>query len=161
MRPRQLFDDTRGASIAITHALTLAITAILISSLLVSTGGFLQSQQDRVAQSQLRDVGGDIASLIDRADRLNATGETVNATLDAEYPRTVGGEPYNLALVPSNADRTRGTLYLNASGLGLSVAIPVATDTPMAESYARGDDPTVRLCSNGSGGNNITLRRCP
>jgi len=161
---RRFHSDERSASIAITHAMTLGITAILITSLLLSTGDFLQSQQERVAQKQLQDVGADVASLIDEADELNATGNEVTANLSASYPSTVGGEPYTIALVPDGgATRaTSATLYLNASELGLSVSVPIETDTPMEESRVRGNNPTVRLCVETLTGQQvIVLGRCP
>ncbi len=161
MRRNALQTDDRGASIAITHALTLAITAILITTLLVTTGNYLTNQQDKVAQSQLKDVGGDVASVIDRADRVNETGEQVNATFEASYPEQIAGEPYSMALVPNSSDRTNATLYLNASELGLSVTVPVRTDTPMVNSRTRGENPTVRLCADGGGNQRIALRGCP
>lgn len=152
--------DERGASIAVTHALTLTITAVLITVLLVTTGNFLHAQQNTVAQSQLRDIGGDLSSLIDDADRLNRTGE-VNATLSASYPDTIAGEPYTMELVPENGTRdTTATLYLNATDLDLSVSVPVATDTPMTRSQARSENASVKLCS-GANGQTIVLRRCP
>jgi hypothetical protein len=160
MTRNALPDDERAASIAITHALTLAITAILITSLLVTAGNYLTEQRNSVAQSQLRDVGGDVASLIDRADRLNETGSSVNATFDANYPDRIAGEPYTVALVPDSGDSTNATLYLNASELGQSVAIQVQTETPMTDSRTSGENPTVKLCTDTSGAHTIALGRC-
>lgn len=160
MRRRTFRDDERSASIAITHALTLAITAILVTALLVSAGNYLQSQQQAVARQQLQDVGGSLASLIGEADSLNSTGETVNATLSTSYPRRVAGEPYTVILIPERGDRTRATLYLNASAVDVSVEVAVATETPMDESRVRAGNPTVRLCPNGADPQSIALRRC-
>jgi len=161
MRLTRIADDDRAASIAITHALTLAISAILVTSLLAATGNFLTTQQDRVAQSQLQDVGGDLATVIERADRVNATGEAVNATFEPDYPAQVAGEPYTIALVTDPGDPTSATLYVNSSDLGQSVAIDVETATPMVDSRARGENPTVSLCTDASGRHRIALRGCP
>ena len=153
-------DDERGASIAVTHALTLGITAILITTLLLSTGNFLQSQQERVAQQQLREIGGDAASLVGDADDLNETGTEVRANLSASYPQSVAGEPYTIALVPqSGSAGTNATIYLNASDMDVSIEVPVTTDTEMRQSRMRGSSPTVRLCYDGSD-QFIVLGRC-
>ena len=161
MRQRQFGPDDRGASIAVTHALTLAITAILITSLILATGNFLNAQKDNVARQQLSDIGGDITLLIDRADQLNQTGSSVNATFETAYTDRVTGEPYTIILIPDNGKRdTEATMYLNATALDISVAMQVSSDTPMVESRVRAGNPTVSLCNAGSQ-QNITLTGCP
>lgn len=160
MNGHSIHDDDRSVSTAITHALTLGITAILVTALLLSTGNFLQSQQHAVAQRQLEDVGGNLASLVGEADRLNGTGENVSVTLSATYPSRIAGEPYTIALAPTSTDNRTATLYLNSSALDVSAEIAVATETPMRESRVRGGDPTVRLCPNGAGPQYVTLGGC-
>lgn len=161
MRGLGIESDNRGASIAVTHALTLAITAILISTLLLATGNFLNAQNDDVARQQLTDIGGDVSSLIDRADRLNKTGSSVNATFETTYTNRVAGEPYTIILIPDNGTRdTEATMYLNATALDISVAMRVSSDTPMIESRVRAGNPTVSLCNAGTK-QNLTLTGCP
>lgn len=148
-------DDTRGASIPVTHALTIAITALLMVGLLLGAGQFLEGQQQTVARQQLSNVGGDIVDQINTLDDLNASGETVTATLEPTYPRTIAGKPYTLALV-TDGPRS-GTLHLNSTVLSRSIRLPVRTDTPLRQSKARGEEPTLRLCDT----DEITLGGCP
>ena len=155
-------DNTdRAASIAITHTLTIGITALLITGLLLSTGGFLERQQNRAARQQMHDITGDVTSLIHGADQLNETGGTVAATLDPSYPQTITGDSYTLALIPDPGDPTSGTLYLNLSRSDLSVAQAISTRTTLNRSFLSGEDPTISLCpGDGGGDQEIRLGRC-
>lgn len=155
-----LRDDTRGASIPITHAMTIAITAILLASLMVGAGGFLNRQQETVAREQLAEIGGDVADLVTEADRLNASGEAVNLTVEPGYPQSVAGAPYTIELRPSTGSSNNGVLALDTRVLDRPIRIPLSTDTPIEESSARGESPTVRLC-HGGGEHRIALRECP
>lgn len=156
-------DDTRAASIPITHALTIAITALLLAGLLLGAGGFIDRQQDRVARGQLAAVGGDVLDLVHGLDRLNATGETVRATIEPTYPRTVAGSPYTVSLVTAATGATpdtRATLYLNSSAVSQPIRLTVVTDTPVLQSAAVGERPTVVLCHDG-GAHRLALGECP
>lgn len=156
-----LRDDTRGASIPVTHAMTIAITALLLSSLLLGAGSFLNRQQDTVAREQLAEIGGDLANLLNGVDRLNATGEEVSVTIEPGYPRTVAGTPYSVDLVTASGSDTEGQLILDSTAVGHPVRIPISTDTPIDDdTAARGESPTVVLESDGSGNNCIGFNGC-
>lgn len=156
--------DDRAVSIAISHTLTLAITAVLITTLLVGAGGFLQEKRTDAAREQLRGIGGDLSTLIDRADSLNATANRANVTLNGSYTRRVAGEPYNIELEPDGpGENTAGLLILTSDALGdRELRIEVRTDTPMngTNAVARGGDPTVLLCSPPGEDSYITLTEC-
>jgi hypothetical protein len=151
--------ETRAASIALTHAMTIGITSILVMSLLLSTGTFLTSQQETVARSQASDVGGDVATLIDTADRLNATGENVTATFEPSYPEQIAGSPYRLQL-ETDAPPTSGTLYVRTRAVSHEITIGVNTTTPLEDSGARGENPSVHLCLDSSHDQYIELGSC-
>lgn len=159
----RLTPDTRGASIPLTHAMTLGITALLMASLLVGAGTFLSNQQETVAREQLGDVAGDVVGQLNTLDRLNATGEAVSATFEPSYKRTAGGAPYNIALIPDGAGpSTRATLFVNSTAMDHPISMPIEMDTTMVEGRARGENPTLWLCDDGSGDRVITLgASCP
>jgi|GEM_PF-1206766 len=141
--------DTRGASIPITHAMTLGITALLMASLLVGAGIFLNDQQATAARAQLEDVAGDVVGQLNTLDRLNATGESVTATFEPSYERTAGGESYTIAIIPDTSGSPpyrEGTLFVNSTALQSPVALPLRTDTRLVQDRVRGGNPTLRLC---------------
>ncbi|MHB9285709.1 hypothetical protein ACKVMT_01555 [Halobacteriales archaeon Cl-PHB] len=145
----RLDTDSRGASIAITHALAVGITALLVSGLLVGAGNYLDQQQRTVAREQLSDVGSDVVDKINRLDGLNATGENVSVTLHPTYPRTVAAEPYLVEIRTSGP--TEGTLLVRSSTLHRPLRFPVNTSTQLnptslSTTGARGGSPTLSLC---------------
>jgi hypothetical protein len=54
--------------------MTLSITAVLISGLLISTGGVVENQRDSVARDELDVAGQRLAATLMSADRLAASG---------------------------------------------------------------------------------------
>ena len=153
--------DTRGASIPVTHALTIAITALLMGSLLVGAGTFLSNQQETAARAQLSSVGGDVVQQLSTLDRLNETGESVTASMNASYKRTAAGAPYTIHLDPDSGSPARSArLYVNSTALAHPINLSVSTDTPLVENRVRGQNPTIRLCDTSSG-QRLTLGACP
>lgn len=155
-----LRDDTRGVSIPVTHAMTIGITALLLVGLMVGAGSFLDRQQKTVARGQLSDIGGDLADLVHGVDRLNETGERVNVTIEPSYPQSVAGSPYTIELRSRGGSGTNGVVVLDSSTIERPVRIPVSTETPIDDSSARGESPTVVIRHDDSGGHCIGLREC-
>jgi len=142
--------DDRGVSVAITHALTIAITTVLVSVLLIASGGLLDSQQERVGEEQLSEIGNDAASHIHSFDRLNETGEGVNATVRPEYPnRLVDSYRYELALED-------GDLVVRSDQLGVATEISIENETRLVDSAVPGNEVEIRLCE----GEEIRLGGC-
>lgn len=151
----------RAVSVAITHALTIAITAVLLSALLISAGNLLQSQERRVAESQFTDIGADIASQVNSLDRLNATGSNVTASVTPDYPAQVAGESWQVSF-SDGAENPFGTEYaLNISSPVYSRTVQIPLNTTHTridpDASARGAETRISLCRYG----NITLGECP
>lgn len=147
-------DDDRSVSIAITHALTIAISAVLISALLISAGNLLQKQEERVAQDQFNDIGADIVTHINSLDRLNATGKDANASVTPEYPNEVAGETYTIELSGGSKNPFGTEFALNISSPVYSRTIQYPLDTRHTDleagTTAQGSDPTITLCDQGT-----------
>ena len=142
--------DERAVSVAITHALTVAISTVLVSGLIIGAGTLLESQQQNVGEQQLEEIGSDAVSYVNTFDRLNATGEDVNASVAPEYPeRIVGSFRYTIQL---NDD----TLVVRSVQLGRSVEFPIETDVEIDQSAISGADAEINLCE----GEEITLGGC-
>jgi hypothetical protein len=145
-------DDTRAVSIAITHALTVAITTVLVSGLLISSGTLLESQEERVGTEQLSEIGSDLVSYINEFDRLNETGTDVTATVRPNYPdRIVDTYVYNVELYDD------GTLEVRSNRLGKSVEYEIDTDTDIEGGNAASGNIEINLCENPQ---RITLGGC-
>lgn len=135
-RRRLAFDD-RGVSVTLGYVLTLAITAVLVSGLLIAVGGFVSGQNERVTQSELDVVGQRLATEVEAADRLaeaGGGGPNVTVAVRSRLPETVAGRTYRIAVNETGRDR----LVLSASDPDVSVAVRVVTDAPVANATLGG-----------------------
>lgn len=148
----QFRTDQRAASITVHHALTLGITAMLITGLLLGAADMADRQQNSAVRMQLTDIGGTLASQIHAADQLNETGTSVNATLRTELPRRVAGVPYQVSIDPSRAQE----LHLYTDNPSVVVRFSVETETELADDVNISSEALdVQLCS----GSSITVGR--
>lgn len=151
----------RALSTAITHPLTLAITAVLISALLLGSGQVLEEQENRAAREQLSEIGSDVVSQIERLDSLNGTGERVNASVRLSYPDRVAGEDYTINVTDDDDSfpfETDHALEIRSRGLDQPVQYPLVTDTTL-DARSRAQGGTVALCLEG--GDLALGRECP
>jgi hypothetical protein len=155
-------DDNRAVSIAVTHALTIAITTILISGLLLSAGDLLEQQEERVSEKRFNEIGGNIITHINSFDRLAGTGTEVTASVQPEYPERVAGRIWKIEL--SDGPNPFGTNYaLNISSphFDRTIQYPIETENvDIIPSTTTENDPLISLCMD-SGVQKITLGECP
>lgn len=142
----------RAVSIAITHALTLAITAVLVSTLLIGAGQLLDRQEDNVAREQFDEIGGDVLSHINSLDRLSKTGEEVNVTVTPTYPAQVVGQPYQINITDDDSEYPFDTDYalvITSDLLDQPKQYPLDTDAGLDEdSIAQSGEVTICLENN-------------
>lgn len=147
-------DDRRAVSVAITHALTIAITTVLVSGLLIASGGLLDSQEQRVGEDQLEEIAGDVTSHIHAFDRMSQHGNDVTASVEPNYPaQIVGSYAYRIELYEDDGS---GIVEVRSSRLGQSVTVEIDTDVAILDSSETGSSPRISLC-----GDEITLGECP
>ena len=132
----------RGVSTTLGYVLTLAITAILVSGLLVAVGSFVNGQNERVTESELEVVGQRLATDLEAADRLAEAGEsTTTVAVRSRLPETVAGRTYRIAVNESGSDR----LVLSTRDPRVSVAVAVVTDAPVSNATLGGGSVRVAL----------------
>lgn len=137
--------DDRGISTTVSYALNLTLSAMLISGLLFAAGSVVGDQRHSAVETELEVIGERIATGIQSADRLNATGApTIN--LSVEVPERVAGSGYTISV------ETTGTpeLVLNASNPDITVRIPLAVDGNLAASNVDGGTVTIVKLPSGS-----------
>lgn len=147
-----LLGDERGVSVTVSHALSIGITTILLSGLLVGAGAFVESNEQRVADNQLSEIGHSVASQVTTLDQLNATGEDVETTVDLQYPRAIAGSSsYTIEL-------TEDSVIVESDELERRFVVSLEdTDTELGASEARPPDVRVSLCDDE---NEITFGGC-
>jgi hypothetical protein len=128
-------NDNRAVSIAITHALTLGITAVLITGLLIGAGGLLEDQEKQAARGSLSEIASDTVSHINSLDNLNATGEQVNASVRPDYPARVVGEEYTINITTNDHPftATQYALVIRSDVLSAPVWYPLETTAELDE----------------------------
>lgn len=156
---RRLRGDDRAVSVAITHVLTIGITAILISGLMIGAGSMLDSEKERGAKTSLETTGERLAGEIASVDRLADGSDTV--TLRVDHPRRVSGSSYSIDM---NADgdcssflleESDTCLTLTAHGEDAEVHVPMTVDGDIdTDASVRGGPITIKY--DGSTGE-ITL----
>lgn len=153
--------DDRAVSVAITHALAIGITTVLLSGLFVASDTLLESQENRVGQDQLDEIGGDVATYLHSFDRLNKTGTGVNATVEPTYAdRIVNSYSYQIRL--NETDGMARVVVEPNTGLGRESVYELELDTKVEPSQARGGTIQINLCSPPSSGKQtyIILGEC-
>ncbi|MFC3957417.1 DUF7266 family protein [Halovivax cerinus] len=154
--------DERGVSIAVTHVLTVGITAILISGLLIAGSSLLETEQERSTESALETIGERLASEIAAVDQTTEPSDTVR--VNTSHPRTVSGSGYRVALADGSTCTgyplvdTEPCVILEADGEDVTVAVPLAVDSGVDTSVeVRGG--TIEITRRASG--DLTLEDYP
>ncbi len=128
---RRFAPEDRGVSTTVGYALSLGISAILISGLLIAGGGFLQDQRVTSTRSELTVIGDQIAADIASADRL--VGSSVsNVMVQRNLPDRVTGSAYTVQVVTS----PQAHLVLNSSEPDVTVRVDV--DAHFSENLGNG-----------------------
>lgn len=129
----------RALSTAVTYVLTLGMTAVLVSGLLIASGGAVEDRRDSVTRSQLTVIGEQLAADVEAADRL-ARADADRVAVESPLPERVadGGYRVHVAVEGRNV-----TLRLTTDAA--TVRVPVANETPVRAATLSGDDVEVRL----------------
>jgi hypothetical protein len=136
--------DTRAASIALNHALTLGITAILISGLLIGAGQLVTRQEERVSEEGLRDVNGVLVSEIHQVDRLATTGNPAAVRSSVSLPSRIGGGGYNIRL----AVYEKNDVVLWTNTTTYTVPVEISNETAVCERALSGGPTSVTYLSD-------------
>lgn len=156
----------RGVSTTLGYVLTLAITAILISGLLIAGGTLVEDQRDRVAQEELAVSVEQLAAGLNEGDRLAQSADGGAMRVRVWLPGRVAGGAYTLEISnePTGADQpARATIVAVAqnanarASVSLRTGVPVANRTllggPVVVSHkdADGDDARELVVNESSG----------
>ena len=138
---RELVGSARGSSIPLSYVLTLAITAILLSSLVSAAGSLVDERRDSVAREELRVVGEHVTARLMAADRLAATDPS-SLAVRGRFPSRIAGRPYRVTVDTGGA---RPVVHLRVDSPNVVVEVPFVTRTPVVETTVVGGDLEVVL----------------
>jgi hypothetical protein len=127
--------DDRAVSTTLNYVLSLAIATLLVTSLLVAGSGFVSNGQQEVIRNELSVIGEQVASDVERVDRLVVAGEAVDtANVTQEFPGRVSGTTYHVSLTPG----PEKSLELTSVRPNVTVSLVVSTQTDLGDSRAGG-----------------------
>lgn len=149
--------DDRAVSVAVTHVLTVGITAILISGLLLGASSLLETQQERSAENALNTIGERLGSEITNLDQQATAGET--ASINTSHQRQVAGSQYTVTLLDSGCSTyplidSSPCVVLESQGEDVTVAIPLSEDIEVEDDVTVTGGP-IEIVYDGS---KITVR---
>jgi hypothetical protein len=135
----------RAVSTALSQVLVVAITAILVSGLVVAAGGAVENQRDRTARQELRTIGERVATNVQQVDNL-ATRPNTTVSMRTTHPRSVVGGRYTVALRTASdcPSGVSACVRLTAPGPDVEAVVPVRNVTVVRESEAPGGTVAVR-----------------
>lgn len=90
--------DDRAAATTIGYVSTLGVTALLVSGLLLSVGGFANGQQETTIREELRVIGEQTAGSLAAVDRAAEAGSTSTAETRLAFPERVAGVRYRMSV---------------------------------------------------------------
>lgn len=141
-------DADRAVSITVNYVIALAITAVLISGLLVGAGGYVEDQRERVVREELEVVAEQLAAGIADADRLAAADAVSRSVrVGVELPRRVARESYRVRIteVPDpGSGPARHELTLRSARSDVSVSLTLTTSVDIARGSTAGGWTVVR-----------------
>lgn len=139
---RALARDERAVSTTLGYILNLTVATLLITSLLVASGGFVDDQRRQTIRSELRVIGQQLAADLVAADELAATADTGDTIrIERQLPQEVAGRTYTVSVVPNGGD---SYLQLSATGSDVTVEVELALETSVAESSVSGGQIVIR-----------------
>jgi len=143
----------RAVSITVNYVIVLAITAVLVSGLLIGAGGYVQDQRTEVVREELTVAAEQLAAGVEDADRLSrAAARSRSVRVGVGLPARVAGESYRIevAEVPTPADQpARHELTLRSAGSDVSVTLTLSTLVDIDEGSVNGGLVVVRLDPSG------------
>lgn len=140
--------DDRATSIQIGYTLSLAITALLISGLLIATGGLVESRQEQTIRSELTVVGERVATNLMSADRLASTGgSNAEVRVTVSLPDRVAGSGYRVTV---NSSTSPPQLVLTSTDPAVTVTVPFETTTTVDAGTVSGGDVRIVLTPSGT-----------
>lgn len=139
---RRFCRDERGVSTTLGYVLNLTVATLVVTGLLVASGGIVADQRELTTRSELRVIGQQLAADLVAADELAATAESGDTVrIERELPQDVAGRTYAVEVLPGGG---QPYLELSATGSDVTVTVELALETPIVESSVNGERVRIR-----------------
>jgi hypothetical protein len=136
--------NRRSVSVTLNYVLVLAITAVLITGLIIAGGTFVEDQREQVIEGELRIIGNHLAGNMEQVDRYVRASESGNppeAYVNQTFGTDATGSTYGVEL--AERDGT-AQVVLNSTDPDISVRVNATVQTDVDEgSFANGGEISV------------------
>lgn len=127
--------DERGVSTTLGYSLTLAITAVLVTGLLIAGGALVEDQRERIADEELSVTTEQLASGIGDADRLADTKSGGTVRTSVWLPDRIAGGQYTIRVENTSAaaeQPARVLIVADSQAVDVAVSLSIRTSVPVA-----------------------------
>jgi len=147
-------DDERALSTPVTHALTIAITGLLMVALVSTASGFLTDQQEYAARDQVETIGNQLAD--DVQEVIGLSNESGSATVYVDQPESIVGSQYHVSYeTGGDCDTIEHTsdqcLVVSVVEMDVSQTVPVSVPDDVDVTVSRANPSTFNLTAKNSG----------
>ncbi len=115
----------RAVSVTVNYVITLAITAALISGLILAAGSLVDGMRGQTTREGYQVVGNRMVSGLQTADRLAQTGAS-DLEVSVDLPGLVAGTQYTI-VVNNSSDPPQ--VRIQSSSARADIVLPVANET--------------------------------
>lgn len=134
--------DDRGTSTVLAYVLALGVTAILIGGLIVGGSGFVDTQRENIAETELQIAGQQLASNIESADRLTAD-DISELSISRSLRRNVATGSYQISIEERPESNQSYELVLQTSAPSVTVSVRFRSETPVRTGTVNGGDVLI------------------
>lgn len=143
--------EDRAVSVTVNYVMALALTAILISGLLIAGGSVLEDRRESVTREEFTVLGEQLAAGIGEADSMASTGAE-DLRVAVRLPDSVGGSSYLVRVTEVNPPTDQPGEYvltLSSPATEVSWNATVRTGRPIEETQVSGGSIVVVLRDDG------------
>lgn len=143
--------EDRAVSVTVNYVIALALTAILISGLLIAGGSVLEDRRESVTREEFTVLGEQLAAGIGEADSMASTGAE-DLRVAVRLPDSVGGSSYLVRVTEVNPPTDQPGEYvltLSSPATEVSWNATVRTDRPIEGTQVSGGSIVVVLRDDG------------
>lgn len=128
----------RGVSPVLAYTLTLGIGTLLVAGLVLAASGYVDTQREVTAESELRVVGQQVSADMAAADRLSRADEDGSVSVARDLPPRVVGSQYTIHLRDDGDGPTDPYLELSAVDPDVTVKVGLAVTSEVEPTTASG-----------------------
>jgi len=144
MRPRTAArSDDRSVSFVVNYVLVIAITAVLITGIIIAGGSFVEDQREQVIAGEMRIIGNHVAGNLEQVDRYvrAGLGPPSDAYINQSFGTDVTGSTWSVEL-DKRGDTSQ--VVVNSTRPEVSVRVNTTVQTDIDEdSYSETGEISV------------------